>query len=98
MTLEHVETHNIMSFYSAPDLTRLCSRKASDVSNWKPRQGSRALTCPSARSARQKKPKKKRPSRDLNPSRSLDRAKLALRARWPHTLRDVCPHDRPLHD
>jgi hypothetical protein len=39
MTLEHVETHNIISFYSAPDLTRLCSRKASDVSNWKPRQG-----------------------------------------------------------
>ena len=36
--LEHVETHNIISFYSAPDLTRLCSRKASDASNWKPRK------------------------------------------------------------
>jgi|GEM_PF-848868 len=33
--LEHMETHNIISFYSAPDPTRLCSRKASDVSNWK---------------------------------------------------------------
>ena len=37
--LEHEETHKIISFYCAPDLTRLCSRKASDVSNWKPRQG-----------------------------------------------------------